>query len=93
MQPKRYNPIVASCWEDLALKACLLIRVRPGHHRQVAEKISKLPKVKEAFSVMGTADVVVRVEVSDLRAMTDLGTEIGNLEDVVTTETLIGAEA
>jgi DNA-binding Lrp family transcriptional regulator len=85
--------MAASCWEDPALKACLLIRVRPGHHRQVAEKISKFPKVKEAFSVMGTADVVVRVEVSDLRAMTDLGTKIGNLEDVVTTETLIAAEA
>jgi DNA-binding Lrp family transcriptional regulator len=82
----------ASCWEDSALKACILIRVRPGHHRQVAEKISALPKVKEAFSVMGTADVVVRVEVEDLRAMTDLGTKIGNLEDVVTTETLIAAE-
>jgi DNA-binding Lrp family transcriptional regulator len=82
----------ASWWEDLGLKACILIRVRPGHHRTVAEKISALPKVKEAFSVMGTADVVVRVEVDDLRAMTDLGTKIGNLEDVVTTETLIAAE-
>lgn len=75
------------------MKACILIRVRPGHHRQVAKKIATLPNVKEAFSVMGTADVVVRVEVSDLRVMTDLGTMIGNLEDVVTTETLIAAEA
>jgi len=75
------------------LKACLLIRVRPGHHRQVARKVSKLPKVKEAFSVMGTADVVVRVEVADMRGIIDLGTTIGNLEEVVTTETLIAAEA
>jgi DNA-binding Lrp family transcriptional regulator len=58
----------------------------------VAEKISAFPKVKEAFSVMGTADVVVRVEVEDLKAMTQLGTKIGNLEDVVTAETLIAAE-
>jgi len=42
---------------------------------------------------MGTADVVVRAEVKDLRAMTELGTKIGNLEDVVTAETLIAAEA
>ena len=75
------------------MKACILIRVRPGHHRQVAKKISSLPDVKEAFSVMGTADVVVRAEVKDLRAMTELGTKIGNLEDVVTAETLIAAEA
>ena len=74
------------------MKACILIRVRPGHHRRVAEKITTLPEVSEAFSVMGTADVVVRVEVKDLKAMTDLGTKIGNLQDVVTTETLIAAE-
>ena len=74
------------------MKACILIRVRPGYHRRVAEKITTLPEVSEAFSVMGTADVVVRVEVKDLKAMTDLGTKIGNLQDVVTTETLIAAE-
>ena len=75
------------------MKACILIRVRPGHHKRVAEKIVSLREVKEAFPVMGTADVVVRVEVKDLKAMTDLGTKIGNLQDVVTTETLIAAEA
>ena len=75
------------------MKACLLIRVRPGRHRRVAEKIASLRGVEEAFSVMGTADVVVRVNVKDLRTMTDLGTKIGNLQDVVTTETLIAAEA
>jgi len=74
------------------LKACILIRVRPGRHKRVAEKIASLPGVKEAFSVMGTADVAVRVEVKDLRAMTNLGTRIGNMQDVVTTETLIAAE-
>jgi uncharacterized protein with GYD domain len=58
----------------------------------VAKKIRTLG-VKEAFSVMGTADVVVRVDVADLRAMTVLGTKIGDIQDVVTTETLIAAEA
>jgi len=76
-----------------ALKACVLIKVRPGHHYRVAEKISTLQGVKEAFPVMGTADVAVSVEVRDLRALTALGTKIGNLHDVITTETLIAAEA
>jgi DNA-binding Lrp family transcriptional regulator len=70
-----------------------LIRVRPGTHQQVAQKIAALEGVKEAFSVMGTADVLVRVEVKDLKAMTLLGTQIGNLQDVMTAETLIAAEA
>lgn len=69
------------------------MKVRPGTHLQVAKKIRTLEGVKEAFSVMGTADVVVRVDVDDLKAMTVLGTKIGDLQDVVTTETLIAAEA
>jgi len=77
----------------VALKACVLIKVRPGRHNGVAEKIATFPGVREAFSVMGTADVVVRVEVRDLKAMTALGTKIGNLQDVITTETLVAAEA
>jgi len=75
------------------LKACVLIKVRPGHHERAAEKIAALPGVVEAFAVMGTADVVARVEVKDLRALTALGTRIGNLQDVVITETLVAAEA
>jgi len=42
---------------------------------------------------MGTADVVARVEVKDLKALTALGTQIGNLQDVVIMETLVAAEA
>ena len=75
------------------MKACVLIKVRPGRHYRATEKIATLPGVKEAFSVMGTADVAVSVEVKDLRALTALGTKIGNLHDVITTETLIAAEA
>jgi len=79
--------------ENAALKACVLIKVRPGRHNKVAEKIAELTGVLEAFWVMGTADVVARVEVEDLKMMTALGTKIGNLKDVITTETLVAAEA
>ena len=75
------------------MKACILIKVRPGRHNRVAEKVAALAGVREAFSVMGTADVVARVEVRDLKAMTALGTKVGNLSDVITTESLVAAEA
>jgi len=74
------------------LKACILVKVRPGRHDRVAEKIASLSGVREAFAVMGTADVVARVEVKDLKALTALGTQIGNLQDVVIMETLVAAE-
>jgi uncharacterized protein with GYD domain len=82
---------VAVNGED-AVKACVLIRVRPGQHYEVARTISSFGGVKCAFAVMGGADVVARIEVKTMKALTALGTQIGNLPDVVTTETLVAAE-
>jgi len=74
------------------VKACCLIRVRAEQHYQVAAKIATLSGVKSAFAVMGGADVVARIEVKDMRALGALATQIGNLPDVVTTETFVTAE-
>jgi uncharacterized protein with GYD domain len=59
----------------------------------VAQTIASFEGVKSAFAVMGGADVVARLEVKNMKALTALGTQIGNLPDVVTTETLVAAEA
>ena len=74
------------------VKACVLIRVRPGQHYEVAEKISSFKGVKSAFAVIGGADVVARIEVENMKVLTSLGIQIGNLPDVVTTQTLVAAE-
>jgi len=58
----------------------------------VADRIATFEGIKSAFAVMGGADVVARIEVEDMRALTTLGTQIGNFPDVVTTETLVAAE-
>jgi len=73
-------------------KACVLIRVRPGQHYQVAKQIASFEGVRAAFAVVGAADVIVRIEVQGMRELTALGTKIGDLEDVITTETLVSAE-
>jgi uncharacterized protein with GYD domain len=73
-------------------KACVLIRVRPGLHYQVAKQIASFEGVRAAFAVVGAADVVARIEVNNMKELTALGTKIGDLEDVITTETLIAAE-
>ena len=79
--------------EESIVKACALIRVRPGQHYSVAEKIASLEGVKSAFAVVGNADVVASIEVRNMRALAVLGTKIGDLAGVVTTETLVTAEA
>ena len=79
--------------EESIVKACALIRVRPGQHYSVAEKIASFEGVKSAFAVVGNADVVVSIVVSNMKALAALGTKIGDLDGVVTTETLVTAEA
>jgi len=74
------------------VRACVLIRVRPGRHFQVAREIAAIPGVSSAFAVVGAADVVARIEAPDLRALAAIGTKIGDLEDVSTTETFVAAE-
>ena len=76
---------------ESTVKACVLIRVRPGQHYEVTRKILSFDGVKSAFAVMGSADVIARIEVKGMKALTALGSQIGNLPDVVTTETLVGA--
>jgi DNA-binding Lrp family transcriptional regulator len=74
------------------VRACVLIRVRHGRHFQVANQIANIPGVKSAFAVVGAADVVVRIEVRDMSALVAVGTRIGDLQDVSTTETFVAAE-
>ena len=74
------------------VRACVLIRVRPGRHYQVAKEIASFEGVDSAFAVMGAADVVAKIRVEDMKALAALGTRIGDVADVVTTETLVAAE-
>jgi DNA-binding Lrp family transcriptional regulator len=78
--------------EESIVKACALIRVRPGQHYQVAERIASFDGVKSAFAVIGNADVVARIEVRNMRALAALSTKIGDLPGVVIAETLVTAE-
>jgi len=77
---------------EFFVRACVLIRVRHGRHLQVAREVAALPGVNCAFAVVGAADVVARIEAPDLRALAAVGTKIGDLEDVATTETFVAAE-
>jgi DNA-binding Lrp family transcriptional regulator len=87
------DPVQIMTTKEGNVKACALIRVRPGQHYSVAEKVASFEGVKSAFAVVGNADVVPSIEVRDMKALSALGTKIGGLAGVVTTETLVTAEA
>ena len=74
------------------MKACILVKTAAGKFGEVAKAIAGFDGVKRAFAVMGRTDVVVCAEVPDLRSLGRLAYAIGRTEDVVATETLVGAE-
>ena len=74
------------------MKACLLIRTEPGKHNEVAEAIARMEGVKLAFPVLGRTDVATNVEVTDLKALTDLMMKLRTVEGITASETLIGLE-
>lgn len=74
------------------MKGCVLIKVEPGKHNQVAARVSELKGVKIAFPTLGRQDVVAGVEVADIREMASLVSQIQTIDHVRGTETLIAVE-
>lgn len=74
------------------MKACILIKTKPGRHIAIANVVSKLGEVKLAFPVMGRTDVVANVEVADIKRLGGLAFEIGGIAGVLATETLVALE-
>jgi len=74
------------------MKACVLIKVIPGKHKDVATALRRQSGVKTAFPVLGRQDVVANVDVGDARELASLVSQIQALSAVRGTETLIGVE-
>jgi DNA-binding Lrp family transcriptional regulator len=51
------------------MQAIVYIRTEPGKALTLLEKIKKLPEVRFVAATTGRFDLVVRVEVSDLKAL------------------------
>lgn len=74
------------------MKACVLIKVIPGKHKDVATALRRQSEVKKAFPVLGRQDVIANVDVSGTRELASLVSQIQALSAVKGTETLIGVE-
>lgn len=75
------------------MKACLLIRTKPGKHNKVAKAIAGMKGVKLAFPVLGRTDVVANVETTSLKALTDFMLKLREIDGIAASETLVGVEA
>jgi DNA-binding Lrp family transcriptional regulator len=72
------------------VKACVLIKTKPGTHIAIAKIVAQIKGVKAAFAVLGRTDVVANVDADELADVSELVFLIGNLDGVSETETLIG---
>ena len=71
------------------LSVCVLIRTLHGKDSDVVKSLSQLKEIKRIFPVLGRWDVVVDLEVPDIKALGNIVMRIGGFYGVVFTETLI----
>ncbi|MEM2637796.1 MAG: Lrp/AsnC ligand binding domain-containing protein [Candidatus Hadarchaeales archaeon] len=74
----------------ISMQAIVYIRTTPGKALKALEKIKKIPQVRFAAATTGRFDIVVRVEVSDIRELGEcVVNEIQKIEGVTYTETAV----
>jgi len=69
-------------------KACILLKVRPGKEKGVAELAAKVAGVRFAFVTLGRFDVAAAVETRDYDALEKVVDDLNRLEGVAVSETL-----
>lgn len=72
------------------MRAYILINATPGHAIELAERLRKVPAIKDADAITGEYDIVAVCEAEDLSALGALIVgEIQNLEGVFKTTTCL----
>ena len=74
------------------MKACLLIKTKPGIHNTVANALNEIEGILYVFPVLGRTDVVANVKISDLTILTELVLKVLIVDGVDACETLVGLE-
>ncbi len=76
-----------------SVRAYVLINVRAGHSKSVAQQLARMPGVVSAHACWGVPDVFAYVEVGSQRELDDLIMEqIQKMEGVERTDTHIALE-
>lgn len=74
------------------IEVFILIIVKPGNEDIVYEKLSKLPQVKEVYKVYGEYDVIIRVEVENIKGLDEFHDDVlRRIKEIEMTETLIAS--
>jgi DNA-binding Lrp family transcriptional regulator len=69
-----------------------MVNVVPGQERPVYDKLVRIEGIRDVFHVFGEYDFVVIIEVEGLSALNRIVDEIREIEGVLSTQTIVGAE-
>ncbi|WP_371823766.1 Lrp/AsnC ligand binding domain-containing protein [Methanonatronarchaeum sp. AMET6-2] len=69
-----------------------LLNVKPGTEREIQRDLESREGVREVLHVFGEYDFIVIVEVDGLSKLNDIVDEIREINGVLSTQTIIGAE-
>ncbi len=74
------------------MEAFVLIIVKPGNEDLVYEKLKDIPQVKEIYKVYGEYDIIIRVEIENIKELDSFHDEIlRKIREIEMTETLIAS--
>lgn len=74
------------------MEAFVLIIVKPGNEDTVYEKLKDVPQVKEIYKVYGEYDIIIRVEIENIKELDRFHDEIlRKIREIEMTETLIAS--
>ena len=70
--------------------AFILINAETGKEREVLEKLKKIPVTREGHMILGSFDIIIKVEVESTKQLRELITgEIRKIDGVGSTMTII----
>lgn len=69
-----------------------MVNVIPGKEKDVYMKIKSFENVKDVYHVFGQFDFVVIIETKDLSELNKTVDKIRNIDGVIKTQTVVGAE-
>jgi|YelNatPaOPRAMG01_1025707.scaffolds.fasta_scaffold262533_1 uncharacterized protein with GYD domain len=70
------------------MKACILLKCKPGAYRQVAKRIQSMSNVKIVFPTLGRWDVVLKIEANNIRNLANIVRRLRAIDEIEYSETL-----
>ncbi|MGQ9513631.1 MAG: Lrp/AsnC ligand binding domain-containing protein [Thermoproteota archaeon] len=70
------------------MKACVLLKCKPGTYRQVAKRIQSIDNIKTVFPTLGRWDVVVKIETKNIKSLANIVQKLRSIDEIEFSETL-----